>query len=46
MQTIVNHKHFSQSAQQCGMPTYWSAIEISNDRTPEFCQGSREDRVS
>ena len=26
------------------MPTYWS-VQSSNDRTPEICQGSREDRV-
>jgi hypothetical protein len=46
MQTIAYHKHFNQSAQQCGMPTYWSAIEINSDRTPEFTSGSMEDRVS
>ena len=46
MQTIVNHKHFSQSAMQAGyIPTYWSTIEC-NDRKPEDYPGSEEYRVS
>ncbi len=36
-------------AQQGGfMPSYWSAnatLSNKSDRTPEICQGSREDRV-
>jgi len=41
MQTIVNHKHFSQSAMQAGyIPTYWSTIEC-NDRKPEIIRGPR-----
>lgn len=42
MKTCAYHKNFNQSVQQSGMPTYWSAIEASNDRTPEITPGSRE----
>jgi hypothetical protein len=46
MQTIVNHKHFSQSAKQMGyIPSSWSTIEC-NDRTPEIMPGSGEYSVS
>jgi hypothetical protein len=47
MQTIANQRQFNQSAKQAGfMPTYWSLIQISNDRTPEHISGSMEGRVS
>jgi hypothetical protein len=46
MQTIVNHKHFSQSAAQMGyIPSSWSTIEC-NDRKPEIMPGSGEYSVS
>lgn len=36
MKTVTSQHCFSQVAKQAGfMPTYWSAIEISNDRQPE-----------
>lgn len=36
MKTVTSLHCFSQVAKQAGfMPTYWSAIEISNDRQPE-----------
>ncbi len=46
MQTIANHfSKFSSQAKQVAMPTYWCALG-SNDRQPEICPGSMEDRVS
>ena len=36
MKSVTSLHCFSQVAKQAGfMPTYWSAIEISNDRQPE-----------
>ena len=39
------HSYQLQAKQAGFMPTYWSAKD-SNDRTPEICQGSQEDRVA
>ena len=46
MKSTTTH-YFSSIAKQAGvMPTYWSAINLNSDRTPEgICQGSMEDRV-
>lgn len=45
MKTVTIHYCFDRQAKQAGfMPTSW--LLSSNDRTPEICQGSREDRVA
>jgi len=30
MQKIVDHKHFSNAKQVCGMPSYWSIINVDS----------------
>lgn len=42
-----NYSHLnSYQAKQAGfMPSYWSMVEICNDRTPEI-RGPEEDRVA
>ena len=45
MKAVTIHYCFDRQAKQAGfMPTSW--LLSSNDRTPEICQGSREDRVA
>jgi hypothetical protein len=45
MKTVTIHYCFDRMAKQAGfVPTSW--LLSSNDRTPEICQGSREDRVA
>jgi len=44
MQNLAIHNMINCVAKQFGLtPSYWSAIELSNDRTPEGCRGSLED---
>ena len=44
MKNSTKHSQLILAKQGGFMPSYWSAIS-NNDRTPEICPGSMEDRI-